>query len=49
MSMLPFLEHVEKCAVCRKFPRAPCAIGYDLFQRGAERITRLYDPRRAKA
>jgi hypothetical protein len=49
MSMLPFLDHVEKCSVCRAMPRMPCAVGYDLFQRGAERLTRLADPRRAKA
>jgi hypothetical protein len=49
MSMTPFLEHAEKCAVCRRFPRNPCAIGYQLFNDGAKRLMRKYDPRRAKA
>lgn len=49
MSMLPFLDHVEKCAVCRAHPRAPCATGYELFQKGSERLVRLFDPKRAKA
>lgn len=47
--MLPFLDHVAKCKVCRAMPRVPCAEGYRLFQEGSERLTRLYDPKRAKA
>lgn len=47
--MLPFLDHVEKCKQCRETPRFPCSVGYDLFQRGSDRITRAYDPNRAKA
>jgi hypothetical protein len=51
MSMLPFLDHVEKCRQCRERPRFPCVEGYRLFQEGAERLTEImeYDPRRAKA
>ena len=49
MSMLPFLEHVEGCKQCREHPRFPCVTGYDLFQRGAERLVRKHDPARAKA
>lgn len=49
MSMLPFLEHVEQCEVCRNHPRNPCPKGYDLFQRGAERLVRKYDPQRPRA
>lgn len=49
MSMLPFLDHVARCAVCRRMPRMPCAEGYRLFNEGAERLARLYDSKRAKA
>jgi hypothetical protein len=49
MSMLPFLEHLRRCEVCRAMPRVPCEIGYDLFSRGAERLVRLIDPKRARA
>lgn len=47
--MIPFLDHVEKCAVCWTTPKKLCAVGYELFQRGSERLTRLHDPKRAKA
>jgi hypothetical protein len=51
MSMLPFLAHTRRCAVCRRFPREPCALGRKLFDQGAERLTEMieYDPKRAKA
>lgn len=49
MSMVPFLDHVEKCRQCREYPRHLCSEGYELFQRGAETLTRKLDPKRAKA
>lgn len=49
MSMIPFLEHVEGCPVCKRWRGEPCARGYDLFQRGTERLVRKYDPDRPKA
>jgi hypothetical protein len=51
MSMKPFLEHARACAVCRRFPRLPCAQGETLLREGAHRLTRqlIDDPRRAKA
>ena len=49
--MLPFLEHVERCLACRRYPRDPCSVGRNLFEQGAERLTQFfeYDPKRAKA
>jgi hypothetical protein len=51
MSMVPFLDHVEKCHVCRRYPRDPCAVGRKLFEEGAQRLTDFmeFDPKRAKA
>jgi hypothetical protein len=51
MSMLPFLDHVEKCTVCRRYPRDPCSVGRRLFEQGSKRLTEMfeYDPKRAKA
>lgn len=49
MSMVPFLEHAMKCSQCRNTPRELCAVGWDLWDRGATRLERLIDPRRAKA
>lgn len=49
--MIPFLDHVAKCEVCRRMPRMPCTEGYKLFNEGAARLTQFfeYDPKRAKA
>jgi len=35
MSLIPFLLHLQRCTVCRRWTKTPCAIGYELFQRGA--------------
>lgn len=49
--MVPFLDHVERCAVCRAQPRNPCSMGRKLFDQGAKRLTEFigFDPKRAKA
>jgi hypothetical protein len=47
--MIEWLDHVEGCDRCKRTPKFPCPVGYDLFQRTAERLARRYDPNRAKA
>jgi hypothetical protein len=51
MSMIPFLDHVDACKVCRANRRTPCAVGASLLKEGAERLTKklIRDPGRAKA
>ena len=47
--MVPFLAHVRRCDVCRRWTRDPCAIGRRLFDEGAYTLARRIDPKRAKA
>jgi hypothetical protein len=49
--MKPFLEHVDGCDVCQRWPHAPCPKGAGLLKEGARRLTALlvHDPKRAKA
>ena len=47
--MIKFLAHLHSCPICSSWPRTPCSKGYDLWERGAERLVRKYDPQRAVA
>jgi len=44
MSMIPFLDHAESCAVCRARPDLLCAKGRELFEAGRKRLMKLVDP-----
>lgn len=49
VTLTPFLLHARLCSVCRAHIKAPCAVGFRLFNDCAYIIARTPDPRRAKA